>query len=123
MWEIYGLLVMDEESRKRLAEILQKAKGERTLRQYAKDLEVSLGAVQNWISGKIFPSSEMLEKIAKSAGISLEEFFVQIRGESVKSFERPQKAEELLSLAQYLDKEQRIRLIKMLVDDVTNEKG
>jgi transcriptional regulator with XRE-family HTH domain len=113
MWLILELLAMDDEARRRLINLIVKVKGDRSQRQFALDLDVSLGAVQNWLQGRV-PSSENLEKIATSAGMTIEELFQEIRGEEAGY--TPHLAEDVLQIALQLDNEQRRRLIKLLVD-------
>lgn len=113
--EILGLLMMDGDAKKRLAMIVAKAQGERSQRQFAKDLGVSQGTVQNWLGGVGFPSSENLERIAVAAGMTLEELFNQVKGE--ESISAPKVAEDVLQLARQLDKRQRKRLVKLLIDE------
>lgn len=107
---------MDEGARRRLAEILKNVQGDRSVRQFALDLGVALGTVQNWLQGAGLPSLENLEKIAVAAGISVEELFAELRGE--KTSPAPRKAEDVLQVAMQLDDEERRRLIKLLVDAI-----
>ncbi|WP_099067897.1 helix-turn-helix transcriptional regulator [Nostoc linckia] len=116
MWAEIELLAMDDDAKRRLAQILARAQGVRSQRQLAMDLGVALGTVQNWLQGQGFPSSENLEKIAVAAGMSIEELFNQIKGENVSY--SPKVAEDVLTIALQLDVEQRRRLIKLLVDNI-----
>ena len=112
---IIEFLEMDELARQRLIELLMRVQGDRSQRIFAKELGVSTGALQNWLLGRV-PSSENLEKIAAAAGMSIQELFNQINGESPAY--SPQVAEEVLEVALQLNDEQRRRLIKLLVDNI-----
>ncbi|BBD69557.1 helix-turn-helix domain-containing protein [Nostoc commune NIES-4072] len=118
MWLEIRQILMDDQARKRLAEIVIKIRGERSQSQFAMDLGVSLGAVQNWMKGQGMPSAKNLEKIATAAGMNLEELFSQINGDDPKEIYSPKVAEEVMQVARKLDIEQRKRLIKLLIDDI-----
>lgn len=108
-------LEMDELARRRLIELLIRVQGDRSQRIFARDLGVSPGALQNWLLGRV-PSSENLERIAAVAGMSIQELFNQINGES--PVYTPQTAQEVLEIALHLNDEQRRLLIKLLVDNI-----
>lgn len=61
------------ESRERLAKIVRNTRGEQTQRAYAKKLNVSYAAIQDWEKAKTIPGTDNLEKIARSAGLTLQE--------------------------------------------------
>lgn len=119
--EIYELVTMDEEARKRLVQLLEFCRAGRSQRQFARDLGVSLGSVQNWLSGDSFPSSEKLEKVAVVAGMSLEQLFVYLKGEEVTNLGEPKVAEDVLVQAKSLDKAQQVRLLKLLIDEIAGD--
>lgn len=108
---------MDDESKRRLARILARARGDRSVRQFALDLGVALGTAQNWLQGSTFPSSRNLEKIAIATGMKIEELFKELRGENVDTSE-PKVAENVLQIALRLNSEEQRRLIKLLVDAI-----
>lgn len=99
-----------------MKQILEEARRGRSVRQFALDLGVALGTMQNWLQGSGFPSAGNLEKIATAAGMSVEDLFRELKGE--KTSPAPKKAEDVLQIALLLDNEQRRRLIKLLVDNV-----
>ena len=116
MWQEIGLLLaMDQGARQRLVELIERVKGDRDQRKFAKDVGVSLGAVQGWLKGKI-PRSESLQKIAVAAGLTVDELFFEIKGEGAAR--TPKVAEEVLQSALQLDEEEQRRLIKLLVNRV-----
>lgn len=118
MWLAIRQILMEEGSRERLAKIVSIAKGERSQSQFAMDLGVSLGAIQNWLKGQGMPSAKNLEKIATAAGMSLEELFSEISGGESKEVYSPKVAEDVLQIAKKLDKQQRARLVRLLFDDL-----
>lgn len=118
--ETVELVTMDEEAKKRLKQILEQVRAGRSQRQFARDLGVSLGTVQNWLSGDSFPSSEKLEKVAVVAGMSLEQLFVYLKGDDATRRGNPEVAEDVLIHAKELNKEQQVRLLKLLIDELTN---
>lgn len=116
MWDKILLLVMvDDGARERLVKLIQEVKGDRSERKFAEDLGVSFGAVQGWLKGKI-PRSDNLQKIAVAAGMSVDEFLAEVRGEGAAR--TPKVAEEVLQVALQLDKDEQRRLIKLLVNRV-----
>lgn len=117
MWILGCLIAMDSAAKKRLAQILIRVQGDRSMRQFAMDLGVSLGTVQNWLQGSGFPSADNLGKIATAAGMSIEELFNEVRGQEKTPY-TPKMAEDVLQVALLLDDEQRRRLIKLLVDHI-----
>lgn len=112
---------MDEETRKRLASAIVEARGDRSMRKFAKDMGVSLQTIQNWEQGVVVPDLENLEKIAIARRQSLEEFLSEIR-QVEREFEEtePKVAEDLYFKVRRLPKLEMARLIKMLVDDITD---
>ncbi|WP_414755604.1 helix-turn-helix domain-containing protein [Anabaena sp. CCY 9910] len=117
MWQIFiKHLAMDDGAKKRLAEMLVEVQGDRSVRQFAMDLGVALGTVQNWLQGAGFPSARNLEKIATASGTTIEELFAKLRGQ--EAIYTPKVAEDVLRIALQLNDEQRRRLIKLLVDSI-----
>ena len=111
---IYGLL-MDDAARGRLKELLLRVQGDRSQRDFAADLGVTPGALQNWLRGRV-PSSENLERIAIAAGLTIEGLYNEINGGSAVYV--PRVAEDVLQIALQLDREQRRRLVKMIIDHI-----
>lgn len=109
--EIFEQALMNEQFKERFIEIVSKAKGDRSQAQFAHEIGVSSAAVQKWLSGGGFPSSENLEKIAKAAGLSgIDALRNYLKGETGEAqSDAPKAAEEVLPLVQKLDKEQRKR--------------
>jgi transcriptional regulator with XRE-family HTH domain len=109
--------LMSGENRERLIEIITRAKGDRSQGELAAELGVSSSAVQKWLSGAGFPSSDNLEKIAKAAGLSgLDALRAYLRGVEGDQKEHSKVAEEILPIVQQMDKEERKRLMKMMID-------
>ncbi len=110
--------LMSSENRERLIEVITRAKGDRSQSEFAAELGVSSSAVQKWLSGSGFPSSDNLEKIALAAGLSgldaLRAYLRGAEGEFVK--EHPKVAEEILPIIEQMNKEERKRLMKMMID-------
>ncbi|MCC5636371.1 helix-turn-helix domain-containing protein [Nostoc sp. CHAB 5844] len=119
MWlEILEQVLMNRQFGERFREILNRAKGDRSQSELAKLLGVSSSAVQKWLSGNGFPSSDNLEKIAKAAGLSgVDALRNYLKGEEgVAQGDAPLSAEEAFISVRGLSKEERKRLIKLLVD-------
>jgi transcriptional regulator with XRE-family HTH domain len=113
--KIVEALEMDELARGRLVELLRKVQGDRSQADFAKELKVSTGAYQNWLAGRI-PSTNNMEKIAKAAGMSIQELHSAINGEPVAQTFKT--ANEVLQIALQLDNEQLRRLAKLLIDHI-----
>lgn len=109
--------LMDAEIRQRLSEVIKKARGSRSQRQFAKALGVSYGAVRSWEECESLPGLESMEAIAQTLGYSLEDFIAHIRGANNASKPpRPRRAEDALYLIEDLPQEEVQKLTKLLVD-------
>jgi transcriptional regulator with XRE-family HTH domain len=115
--EIYELIEMDQEAKKRFVEKLVQAQAGRSQRRFAVDLEVQLGTLQNWLRGDSFPTPDNFKKIAAAVGMSQVELFSYILGEE-QAPALPNVAEQALNYSKPLSKSEKVRLIKLLVDEV-----
>lgn len=78
----------DFEARERLAEALQPLVGDNKMRAYARSLQVSSTTVAKWLECESFPSGKNVAKVARSLGMSLDEFSRKIiEGNDSGSFE------------------------------------
>ncbi|MEH1786536.1 MAG: helix-turn-helix transcriptional regulator [Nostoc sp.] len=112
-------LMSSEHFGERFQEIVNRAKGDRSQGDFARELGVSPSAVQKWVSGNGFPSSENLEKIAKAAGLSgVDALRAYLKGEPAPSESSPKSAEEVLLITKHLSKEERKRLINLMLEDL-----
>lgn len=107
---------MTDDVRSRLTNILKQAQGDRSIRKFAKDLGMSHVTVGEWISGTAFPERESLEKIAATLGLSLDDLLADLRGDRLAN--HPEKAEDLLPLANNLSDSEAFRLATLLLDRV-----
>ncbi|MBO3462874.1 helix-turn-helix domain-containing protein [Aetokthonos hydrillicola Thurmond2011] len=119
----FSVLLMDTEVRRRLAEIIKKARGKRSQRDFAKALGVSQAAVLSWEKMESFPGTDSMKAIATSVSMSLDELLLYLEGETaqVNRVPAPKVAEDALSFIEHLNREEQIRLIKLLVDKVTSK--
>ncbi len=109
---------MSDQFAGRFQEIVNRAKGDRSQSEFARELGVSSSTVQKWLAGNGFPSSDNLEKIAKSAGLSgVDALRNYLKGE-VATAKSPMSPEEILLLAKGLSKKQRKRLIQLMLEDL-----
>ncbi len=108
---------MDQGSRRRLAQILKGIQGDRSVREFARDLDVSLGTMQNWLDATGLPSIENLGKIAAVVGMTVQELYDAMNGEQQQT-PLPKKAEDVLHIVLQLDDRERRRLIKLLMDHI-----
>ncbi|MHC5779220.1 MAG: helix-turn-helix domain-containing protein [Nostoc sp.] len=122
MWmEILQALMDKEQYGERFIEIVTRAKGDLSQTKFARELGVSSSTVQKWLAGNGFPSSENMDKIAKKAGLSgIDALRNYLKGEEVKSDsgDQPISPEEIFLLAKRLTKEQRKRLINLMLEDL-----
>jgi transcriptional regulator with XRE-family HTH domain len=58
---------MNKEQRQRLSELIREIRGERSLRELARELEVSAVSVNSWEKGDSVPGIESLDAIAQGA--------------------------------------------------------
>ncbi|MBD2569188.1 MULTISPECIES: helix-turn-helix domain-containing protein [Nostocaceae] len=75
---------MNIESREKLIEIIQLARGEMSKRAFGKLLGVSATSVQMWEKGVKVPDTENLAKIAARAGYTLEELLSCLDGKPIQ---------------------------------------
>jgi transcriptional regulator with XRE-family HTH domain len=68
------------EGRKKLIEIIKKARGSISQRAFGKLLGVSATAVQLWEKGQTIPDTENLAQIAVRAGFRMEELICYLEG-------------------------------------------
>ncbi|KYC42043.1 hypothetical protein WA1_18755 [Scytonema hofmannii PCC 7110] len=109
---------MDAESRARLVEAIKHARGNRSQRKFASDLGVSYATVQSWERGTVIPDLENLEAVATARGQSLEQLLAQVRAVGSEEVHKPKKAEDLLLTIRQLSREEVVRLIKLLIDEI-----
>lgn len=117
IWLIRRVL-MDRFARQRLREVLKRVQGDRSVRQFAIDLDVALGTMQNWLQGTGLPSTRNLEKIARSAGMSVQELHDELVGNKNTPPE-PKSPRDVFQVAvRNLDDEGLRELIKLLVEAI-----
>lgn len=117
--KFYEHLEMDQGSKQRFVEKIVQAQAGRSQRRFARDLDVQLGTLQNWLRGDSFPTPDNFKKIAAAVGMSQVQLFSYIFGdEVVEAPVVPTVAEQALNYSKPLPKSEKIRLIKLLVDEV-----
>ncbi|MEH1808531.1 helix-turn-helix transcriptional regulator [Nostoc sp.] len=111
---------MSDQFGERFREIVKRAMGDRSQTAFARELGVSSSTVQKWMAGNGYPSSENMDKIAKKAGLSGDALRSYLRGEEIASDsgETARSPEEIFLLAKRLTKEQRKRLINLMLEDL-----
>ncbi len=75
---------MNDESRKKLIEIIKQARGDMSQRGFGKLLGVSATAVQMWEKGAKIPDTENLSRIASRAGYTMEELLSCLEGKPIQ---------------------------------------
>lgn len=65
---------MDIEARDRLSDVLRPVVQRQGLRSYARSIGITSGAVSKWLDGDSFPNGDNRRRVARSLGMSLEEF-------------------------------------------------
>lgn len=75
---------MNDESRKKLVEIIKQARGSMSQRAFGKVLGVSATAVNMWEKGLKVPDTENLAQIAAHAGYSIEQLLSYIEGKPIQ---------------------------------------
>jgi transcriptional regulator with XRE-family HTH domain len=84
---------MNLDSRKKLADIIKKARGNDSLTAFGKRINVSYMAVSKWESGASMPDRENLEKIAVITGYTLEGLIEYLEGKK----QRPSNIDSIIS--------------------------
>ncbi|MBD2437393.1 helix-turn-helix transcriptional regulator [Nostoc sp. FACHB-110] len=107
---------MDAAAKGRLTTLISDLQGQRSLRNFARDLGVSLKTVQNWLEGDNLPSTRNLQKIAIAANMNVEQLYAYLNGQQIKYV--PKVAEDVLRLALQLNDDERRRLAKLLIDNI-----
>ncbi|WP_040899101.1 hypothetical protein [Xenococcus sp. PCC 7305] len=107
------------EARKRLANFLERLKGDKTYRAFAQDLGVSFNSLHSWINMVNFPQTQNLQVIALYSGQSVENLLHYLntgeeeapaKSSSVKSIEAILSEMNSLSESELLD------LVGILID-------
>ncbi len=75
---------MNDESRKKLVDIIKQARGSMSQRAFGKLLGVSATAVNMWEKGLKVPDTENLAHIAAHAGYSIEQLLSSIEGKPIQ---------------------------------------
>lgn len=116
--DLYFGWLMDEDKRIRLSEVVKKARGERTQRQFAKYLGVSFAAVRSWEEQESYPGLPNLEKIANASGMTTDDLLAYLRGEisHTSALPKAKVAEDLLPYVDKLSAPERKKLIRLLID-------
>lgn len=114
----YLLFLTMDGSRQRLSETVARLRGDRSMRQFAKDVGVSFPAARSWEEGESFPNLDNLEKIAKLDGKTLEEFLEYLRGDEWIAPELINKAEDALNFLDHLPRSEKARLAQLLIGEV-----
>lgn len=117
IYSIDSYLFMTDSVRLRLSDILKAAQGDRSVRKFAKELGVSHVTLGTWIDCSAFPGRESLEKIAGVLGRSLDDLLSELRGDHVADIS-PNRAEDLLPLANNLSDAEAFRLATLLFERV-----
>jgi len=116
---------MDEDARKRLSEILERAMNNRSQRSLSADAGVGLNAVQRWLHGKSVPMLDKLPIIARSAGVSVGQaanyIFLGEEGLEEDGF-KPTVAEDVVNYSNSLSDEETARLIGLLAQRLLKNK-
>ena len=116
---------MDDEQRKRLIEILERAKVGRGQRAFAKDLGIQLNSLQQWLKGKSVPVIDKLPAIARSSGITTGDVLNYIlwgeEGLERNNYVEPLVAEDVFNYGKPLSVEEKVRLIGMLVNEIAQK--
>lgn len=106
---------MDTADKKRLRQLLLNLQGGNTQRWLADQLGVTPFSLNSWINMIAFPNRESLQIIANYMGISLEQLLEEITGEKrVLSL----TADGIYLSLKQMDKEEKIKLIKLLLHDL-----
>lgn len=109
-------------SSERLQKLIKKLRGERSQRQFAKVLGVSYASLRTWEEGESAPLLPNLEKIAKYINQPIEELLNYLNGDSdLDKIGVPKQlsVEEVFALAQGLSREEKGKLMHLLVSDLT----
>lgn len=104
---------MDAEARQRLSDLIKRARGHMSQRQFAKQLGVSFAAIRSWEECESMPGTKNLEAIADLTGQTLEELLEYLKGDSLLPRSDASKAEDLLVPLNALSREELARLIEM----------
>jgi len=110
------VIVMNDLVRERLRDVLSEMQGSLPQRQFAKVLGVSHSSLASWLRGESFPSHDSLTKIASLAQISMDDLLSKLKGEV--EVRRIHRAEDLLPQINVLSQKERIRLLKLIAEQI-----
>ncbi|MBD2437392.1 helix-turn-helix domain-containing protein [Nostoc sp. FACHB-110] len=109
--------------RKKLAQIIREARGDRSQGRFARDLGVNPGTLRNWELADSEPSLDNLKAIADATGKNLLQLIAEITGVDTETLPEPKKAEDVMAIASRLDKAEQFRLIQLLVAQMAIHAG
>ncbi|MFK0733804.1 MAG: helix-turn-helix domain-containing protein [Gloeotrichia echinulata GP01] len=104
--------------RKKLAQVIRDARGDRSQGRFARDLGLSAGTIRNWELGDSEPSLDNLKAIADAAGMNLLQLIAEITGEESGASPKPRVAEDVMAIASKLDLSEQFRLVRLLVGQI-----
>lgn len=110
---------MDSEQKLRLAAFIKSARGSISQRRFALKCGVSYYALNQWELGAAMPSSENMRKLAIACETTTDAIWEAIGGTSEESVQKSYKqAEDVATLTGQLSLLEKIRLIKLISEDV-----
>lgn len=89
---------MNIDAKERLAEVVRRARGARSLRVFADLVGVKAPTVQGWERGDYTPGTDYLIRLAKIAGFTLEELLSYLDGKPYQQKEQLQRILEDIEL-------------------------
>ena len=101
---------MNKEQRQRLSELIREIRGERSLRELARELEVSAVSVNSWEKGDSVPGIESLDAIAHAKGWTIYKLLAYLRGDNLSP-----STDEIFAQAMELSPKEKIRLASLLL--------
>ena len=105
----------DSKALERLSELVVYLRGERSQRQYAKDLGISYGTIRGWENQECFPSTQYAQILAEASGQTLDELMYYLQSGEEFSKYPTKKAEDLLPAVHELSYEEQVRLVQLVV--------
>lgn len=109
--------------RKKLAQIIREARGDRSQGRFARDLGVNPGTLRNWELADSEPSLDNLKAIASATGRNLLQLISEITGDEPEALPEPNKAEDAMPIVSQLPLKEQFRLAQIVLNRIADSVG
>lgn len=102
-------------ARERLSTFITRLMGDRSQREFCKEIGATIGSLNSWVNKKGFPSTNYLRKLAEYSGQDFNDFLEWLEPNS-EEIRQPATVKKAISYTNYLTEEQIADLALILID-------